>query len=521
MRAKATILLILLEVSILLVSFLVAVTLQAHAFVNSLEVFDAGLTFFVIVWLLLAWFTQKLDSKRFTSLRKQFFSILIINAIPGGVFTIIIYGFSAPLYWSTIVLTTLFFATTLEWLLAGFYFSLKQTKTLREGYTPNLAPSVLKAPSIPVREKEPIFVEREKIIPQKEKPPTPSEDNLEQALLDEVGSEVFQYIASHIDLKNGNHIILSTTNQFNIDRLPGLHYTHLVNINKINHIRYINKFFEAVNTKIPCNGIFIGCAQTQEQRKERFLKKFPPGLNYVLYSLDFIVKRIFPKLYLTRKIYFALTRGKNRIVSRAEILGRLYCCGFEVINEKFLDGQMFFVARKKKEPAYDMHPTYGPFIKLGRTGKNGKVIKVYKIRTMHPYSEYLQAYVYNHHYLREGGKFNNDFRVSTIGRYLRKFWIDETLMILNLLKGEMKLVGVRPLSLHYFSLYSEELQKKRIQFKPGLIPPFYADLPKTLEEIMESEMRYLLQYEKQPIRTDIKYFFLAFYNIVFRNFRSH
>jgi len=57
-------------------------------------------------------------------------------------------------------------------------------------------------------------------------------------------------------------------------------------------------------------------------------------------------------------------------------------------------------------------------------------------------------------------------------------------------------------------------------FKPGLIPPFYKDLPKTLEEIIESERNYLNLYAKNPLRTDIKYFFAAMYNILFKRARS-
>jgi hypothetical protein len=57
--------------------------------------------------------------------------------------------------------------------------------------------------------------------------------------------------------------------------------------------------------------------------------------------------------------------------------------------------------------------------------------------------------------------------------------------------------------------------------KPGLIPPFYVDLPKTLEEIMASEMKYLRAYEKNPLRTDVKYFFLSLRNIFFRRARSN
>jgi lipopolysaccharide/colanic/teichoic acid biosynthesis glycosyltransferase len=94
-------------------------------------------------------------------------------------------------------------------------------------------------------------------------------------------------------------------------------------------------------------------------------------------------------------------------------------------------------------------------------------------------------------------------------------------MIINLLRGELKIVGVRPLSQHYFNLYTKELQERRIKYKPGLIPPFYVDNPKTLEEIMASEIKYLDAYDKHPLLTDLRYFFVAVYNIVFKRYRSN
>ncbi len=145
---------------------------------------------------------------------------------------------------------------------------------------------------------------------------------------------------------------------------------------------------------------------------------------------------------------------------------------------------------------------------------------MYKLRTMHPYAEYLQEYVYDMSDLQEGGKFKDDFRITTIGKIFRKFWLDELPMFINFFRGELKLVGVRPLSKHYFSLYNKDLQEKRIKTKPGLIPPFYVDMPKTLDEIQASEMKYLLAYAKHPFRTDWKYFWIAVWNIVFRKARS-
>ena len=93
-------------------------------------------------------------------------------------------------------------------------------------------------------------------------------------------------------------------------------------------------------------------------------------------------------------------------------------------------------------------------------------------------------------------------------------------MLMNVIKGEMKLVGVRPLSKHFHSLYDEDLQQKRIKYKPGFIPPFYVDLPKTMTEIMDSERKYLDLYDQSPFTTDVKYFFIAFKNVLFKGARS-
>jgi lipopolysaccharide/colanic/teichoic acid biosynthesis glycosyltransferase len=139
---------------------------------------------------------------------------------------------------------------------------------------------------------------------------------------------------------------------------------------------------------------------------------------------------------------------------------------------------------------------------------------------MHPFAEYLQEYIYQRAGLQEGGKFNDDFRISTMGKILRTFWLDEVPMLVNVLRGEMKLFGIRPLSRQYFELYSEELQQKRIRYKPGLIPPYYVDNPKTLDEIMASEMKYFNAYDKHPLITDFRYFWKALYNIVFKKARS-
>ena len=347
-----------------------------------------------------------------------------------------------------------------------------------------------------------------------------SATQLKQDISEECGEAVYNFISKNIDLLDPKNVVISTTTRFNILYQPENYLNGMVNLKKINDIRYLNKFFEAVSMKLPAGGRFIGCAETKNMRKQRILNKYPPVLNWIYYFFDYLVKRIFPKFNLTKKIYFLLTRGENRVLTRAEILGRLCSCGFNIEKEAFVNGWFFYVAQKVQEPAYDMAPTYGALVKLRKMGQDGKTIRVYKMRTMHPYSEYLQDYVYHKHNLGEGGKFNNDFRISSAGKIMRALWIDELPMLVNWMRGDLKLVGVRPITEQYFKLYSKEHQQRRIKYKPGLIPPFYADLPKTLEEIEASEKRYLDAWDKYPFRTNWRYFWKAIYNIVFRHARS-
>ncbi len=334
------------------------------------------------------------------------------------------------------------------------------------------------------------------------------------------GEGVAQFISKYAVIGDSSTLVLFTNNTFNLHALAKRNTTSIVNLDKVNDILQINNFFETVNEKLPEGGFFIGCVETKGSRKLRILAKYPPLINYLIYYCDFVFKRVFPKLPLTRKIYFKTTAGRNRVLSRTETLGRLYACGFKVCEEQFINNKLYFAVVKTGIPSYEPEPTYGPIYKMKRIGKDGKIIQVYKLRTMHAFAEHLQEYVYERYNLQEGGKFNNDFRVSTLGKLFRKYWIDELPMIINLIKGDLKLVGVRPLSKHYMSLYTDELKQKRTKVKPGLIPPFYADLPKTIDEIMQSENRYIDSYLKSPLKTDITYFFKALHNILFKKARS-
>jgi lipopolysaccharide/colanic/teichoic acid biosynthesis glycosyltransferase len=120
------------------------------------------------------------------------------------------------------------------------------------------------------------------------------------------------------------------------------------------------------------------------------------------------------------------------------------------------------------------------------------------------------------------GKIKDDFRMTKWAKIFRKYWLDELPQLLNLIKGDMKLVGLRPVSQSYFEILPSELQKIRKQFKPGCIPPYVSlDMKSTFEEVLKAEIKYMKSKKQKPFTTDFVYFFKAVFNVAFKNKRSY
>jgi hypothetical protein len=342
----------------------------------------------------------------------------------------------------------------------------------------------------------------------------------EDLITDEAGPTVYDYFSEHININDEGVILTATTTPFNINNIARENLAAIVNLKKVNDMRYINKFFEAINLKLRDAGMYIGCVETSQQRYRRIESKFPPFIRKFVIVLDFILNRIFPRISFLKSIYFNITSGVKRTISKAEVLGRLVSCGFEIIEYKEINNLTYFVVMKTGEPEYNLAPSYGPLYKMPRIGKNGKIIYVYKFRTMHPFSEYLQDYVLRLNGYSAVGKPADDFRLTKWGKFMRKFWLDEAPQIINVLKGEMNLVGIRPLSKRAFSDYPDDVKQMRIKYKPGCIPPYVALLKQGMQESIEAERIYLLEKEKSPYLTDLRYFGLAIFNIVTNKIRS-
>jgi len=180
---------------------------------------------------------------------------------------------------------------------------------------------------------------------------------LKQNIVREVEKDVYSFLAKHINILDNKKKLTATTTRFNIDELPQHRYNNIVNLKNINDARYVNKFFEAINAKLDLGGIYINSVETYATRRHKILGKFIRPFNWFYYVAYVVFMRIFPKLPITKKIYFFITKGRNRVLTRAEAFGRLYSCAFEVIDETEINNKLYFVAKKIKEPAFDDNPS--------------------------------------------------------------------------------------------------------------------------------------------------------------------
>lgn len=288
----------------------------------------------------------------------------------------------------------------------------------------------------------------------------------------------------------------------------------LVSLTRLNDVRRLNKFLLNCAHKLLPGGWIVVKYRPLEEVEQDIFDRFYGFGYWLIYGLHFVVNRALPKIPYLNSAYFFLTRGKRRVISKTEIWGRLSFCGFDVLKESQVDDNHWIIARKTMTPSENKAPSYFPVIKLDRVAFNGRIIKAHKVRSMYPYSEYLQKRVYEENDLASSGKINKDYRISNWGGFCRKYWLDEFPQIIDWLRGDIKLVGIRALSRHYYSLYPQEYKDLFIQVKPGLIPPLFDENTADFDEIVKVESTYLKKYLKNPFRTDVEYFFKTMNHIL-------
>lgn len=158
----------------------------------------------------------------------------------------------------------------------------------------------------------------------------------------------------------------------------------------------------------------------------------------------------------------------------------------------------------------------GPvFYNATRRGKNGKEFKMFKLRSMYVNSPDIRN--------ADGSTFNSekDPRVTKIGRIMRKLSLDEFPQFLNVLKGDMSLVGPRPTlaTVPYEELPDD--RKKRLQVCPGVTGYAQAYYRNSIGQ--EEKFRYDCEYvDKVSFIFDVKILFMTAYSVLAsKNINTH
>ncbi len=150
-----------------------------------------------------------------------------------------------------------------------------------------------------------------------------------------------------------------------------------------------------------------------------------------------------------------------------------------------------------------------------RVGKNGKNFSMYKFRTMCVDAEKQLAEIAALNE-RDGPAFKvtDDPRVTRVGKFIRATCLDELPQLINILKGDMCIVGPRPPLPNEVELYTP-YQRQRLHIKPGLT--CYWQVTKhdrtTFDEWVEMDLKYI---RERSFWTDIKLIFKSFYVVLHR-----
>jgi undecaprenyl phosphate N,N'-diacetylbacillosamine 1-phosphate transferase len=147
-----------------------------------------------------------------------------------------------------------------------------------------------------------------------------------------------------------------------------------------------------------------------------------------------------------------------------------------------------------------IHYFENPFFAQSRPGQDAKIFKILKFKTMRDL------------YDENGNPLPDENRISTLGKWIRKSSLDEIPQLINVIKGDMSLVGPRPLLVEYLTIYSPD-QARRHSVKPGVTGWAQVNGRNaiTWEEKFEFDLWYVQNFS---LMVDIKILGRTFENVV-------
>lgn len=226
--------------------------------------------------------------------------------------------------------------------------------------------------------------------------------------------------------------------------------------------------------------------QTTENKNEDILKKIQPIDKPLVIDRDEVLKK--------GRGYWVLRRAQDIVFSLLALI---------VLMPLFLVIAVVIVIDS---------PGASPLFSQRRIGRDGKVFKFYKFRSMIPNAEAkLDELLKNNEMDGPTFKMKNDPRITRVGKFIRKTSIDELPQLWNILKGDMSFVGPRPALPREVALYGD-YEKQRLYVTPGLtcywqIKPHRNDL--SFEEWLELDIKYIKERS-----------FLVDWKIIFKTFAA-
>ena len=144
-----------------------------------------------------------------------------------------------------------------------------------------------------------------------------------------------------------------------------------------------------------------------------------------------------------------------------------------------------------------------PFFYQQRPGKNERIFKIIKLKTMNDNKD------------EYGELLTFEKRVTKIGLFIRKYSLDEIPQLINVLKGDMSIIGPRPLLIQYLPLY-KNWQKKRHHVKPGITGWAQVNGRNTItwKQKFEYDVWYV---EHLSLLLDVKIFFLTLKKVILKD----
>ena len=155
---------------------------------------------------------------------------------------------------------------------------------------------------------------------------------------------------------------------------------------------------------------------------------------------------------------------------------------------------IMFIAMIFVAPALKLESKGPLFFKQKRVGKNGRYFYIYKFRSMYVDAEdRLKDLMEQNEMSGLMFKMTDDPRITKVGKFIRKTSIDELPQFINVLKGDMSLVGTRPPTVNEFKQY-EGHHKRRLSMKPGLTGMWQAygrNTVQDFEDVVKMDLEYI------------------------------